>query len=115
MALGTGYIIGNCLKGDETLNKNKRNDCIFFVKAPKEKKIYVSSNKDNPKVKEIQKKTKETPENVSSEVILGEDDTDNIPSFGMSAPSFSLPGLSSEPEKEDEFSDEDILSMLDNM
>lgn len=114
-ALGARYVVGNSLNGDNELNPLINKDNMFYIQRSPTKVVYRTQ-----KVKEVvinkeitEEKTAKKTQTEKEEIIQKSDEK------GKS--SFTLPGLTGSlpitetKEENDDFSDDDILSMLDSM
>ncbi len=104
-ALGARYVVGNCLVGDEEINSSLTGQNMFYIQSAVPKIIY--------RDKSVNKKSEKHP------VIKEEKEEKKEEQSSFSLPSFGLPSFGNETSesssKDDEFTDDDILSMLDNM
>ncbi len=106
-ALGARYVVGNNLNGDKELNPLINKDNMFYIQKAPTTVVYKT------------RKIKETIKEVVAEPVIENNQASVIEKKPDNTPSFSLPDLkdigTESTNTNDDFSDDDILSMLDSM
>ncbi len=112
-ALGARYVVGNSLYGDDYINSVVGVDNMFYIQKAPTKVIYKTVKSEKKEVKE--EKPKEEAKVVKEEP---KEEVKTESTFSLSGPgmelSFGNENTNSNSDSDD-FSDDDILSMLDGM